>query len=152
MTTRPHTHRDRVAGTAQGFIARTATADGDAPPVTHTTPPATRRPTASTGPSAHRTPHSFTANSRTATLLVSAMVAVVLALAVLAIAVVLDGSPTRPWALAVTIGALVGFAALLTIPAAVASCHVEETSRRDCSEEIVVLGDGFWSIDEGTPQ
>ncbi len=144
----PRTHRTRVAGTRPGFIAPTATAGGDAPPITHTKPPAGPGSIASTRTQVHQPPHSFTANNRTAVALVSAMVAFVLLLAVLALAVVLDASPFPAWAIALTAGGSVGLVALLTVPAALVVRKADGANRYGCDDDTVTLGDGFWSIDE----
>ena len=145
MTTPSHTRRTRVAGTQPGFIGK-----ADALPITHTTSQAGRGQTASTSYGVHQAPHSFpTANHRTAAALVAAMVAVVITMSAFAVAVVLDDIPARSWIVTVTLGGLVAFGMLLTIPAALAA-RLEMPD--ECDDDTVVLGDGFWSIDEDTPR
>ena len=65
----PHpsrTRRTRVAHPRPGFIAPTATAGGDAPPIDATSPATTARPMASDTSQRQLAPHSFTANTHSA--------------------------------------------------------------------------------------
>ena len=143
MTTPSHTRLTRVAGSQPGFIGK-----ADALPITHNTSQADSGQTASTSCRVHQAPLSFTANHRRAAGLVAAMVAVVLTMSAVAVAVVLGDAPARSWIVAVTIGGLVAFGGLLTAPAVLAARSIRSEIAADCDEDTVVLGDGFWSIDD----
>ena len=110
-----HTHSTLVAHRRPGFIAPTATAGGDAPLTTHTTPKPALGSTASTSIQPQPGPLSFTATNRTATAAVAVMIAVVLTMAVIAVDAVSTGSADL---LAITATLSAGFVGLAGLAAA----------------------------------
>ena len=111
------TPRTRVAGSRPGFIAPTATAGGDAPPITHPTRTAIPGLMASTGIQRQPAPHSFAAGNRTATAAVAVMTTVVLALTTTATTAVVAGPVDWQIVAWIVTGGFLGLGSLSLVPA-----------------------------------
>ncbi len=106
-----HTPDAWVAGPEPGFIAPTATAGGDAPPITNRALVADGRSTASTTARHQPTPHTFAASNRTAIAAVIVMTSTVISLAIICVNGVTTGSIDWLMVAVVVVFAVMGLAA-----------------------------------------